>query len=473
MDLSIGLFFVMPYSYPDKVPAVAKNWTAEEQKKCTVAAGAALAKGASEQDAIFACIGAAGKSEKSNEMTVSFLVPTEDSAENGTLIFPIGAFYRGGKKREFTIEDANTMVHNFKTKVLGPDRLPPVNREHKREAGKIGNIVDLWVSTDGVRGTVEGEMKGFDYISPEVRWEWTNPYTGDKHKNVLMGAGATNYPFFLSQMQLNNEAGLLWTGSDWESVDSDSDSDGGSMPSGGLDTNSRNRQEGTMELEELQTQLDEFTAKLETAGTELAASNEALVAAGVELVAANARVETLEKMIAAAKTADKTPEPASDKDSDDELPAEFTDKVKEMEEDFTAKLAAITEDREKFSELYEKERQTRRLSEFSDTAKGFSFATEVEEFAQDLMLIEDADPELYGRWVTRLEAIAAQVESGELFAQNTVAGGDSDQTDPFEREIERVRVERFGTDSYETGWTQAMTIVQRDSPDLARRYAAK
>lgn len=245
------------------------------------------------------------------------------------------------------------------------------------------------------------------------------------------------------------------------------------MPSGGLDTNSRNRQEGTMELEELQTQLDEYTAKLETAGTELTASNEKLAAAGVELVVANKRVETLEGMIAAAKIAAETSENASDDPPAEDLPAEFSDKVKEMEEDFTAKLAAITEDREKFSELYEKERQTRRLSEFSDKAKTFSFATEVEEFAQDLMLIEDADPELYGRWVTRLEAIAAQVESGELFAQNTVAGGDSDHTDPFEREVERVRVERFGTDSYETGYTQAMTIVQRDSPDLARRYAAK
>ena len=230
-----------------------------------------------------------------------------------------------------------------------------------------------------------------------------------------------------------------------------------------------------MELEELQTQLDEFTAKLKTAGTELTASNEALAAAGVELVVANARVETLEGMIAAAKIAAEASENATDPDPDpgQDLPAEFSEKVKELEEDFTAKLAKITEDREKFSELYEKERQTRRLSEFSDKAKTFSFATEVEEFAQDLMLIEDADPELYGRWVTRLEAIAAQVESGELFARNTVAGGDSDHTEPFEREVERVRVERFGTDSYETGYTQAMTIVQRDSPDLARRYAAK
>jgi len=58
----------MPWRYPHNIPKVAKNWTPAEQRKCTAAANAVLAKGGSEQDAIFACIRAAGKSKKQSEV---------------------------------------------------------------------------------------------------------------------------------------------------------------------------------------------------------------------------------------------------------------------------------------------------------------------------------------------------------------------------------------------------------------------
>lgn len=44
-------------------PSVAKNWTRQEQHRCVRAANAALRAGKSEQDAIYACIAAAGKSK--------------------------------------------------------------------------------------------------------------------------------------------------------------------------------------------------------------------------------------------------------------------------------------------------------------------------------------------------------------------------------------------------------------------------
>jgi uncharacterized protein YdaT len=58
----------MPYS-KDNPPAVAKNWTPEEQGKCVAAANAVLKEGGDDQkkveaNAIFACIHAAGKSKK-------------------------------------------------------------------------------------------------------------------------------------------------------------------------------------------------------------------------------------------------------------------------------------------------------------------------------------------------------------------------------------------------------------------------
>jgi len=60
----------MPYSYPDNVPKVSRNWTEAEQKKCTAAANAVLQDGGSEEDAIFACIRAAGKSKRKEMDTI-------------------------------------------------------------------------------------------------------------------------------------------------------------------------------------------------------------------------------------------------------------------------------------------------------------------------------------------------------------------------------------------------------------------
>lgn len=54
----------MPWSYPDNVPSVAKNWTEAEQKACIAAGNAVLERGGTDKEAIFACIHAAGKSKK-------------------------------------------------------------------------------------------------------------------------------------------------------------------------------------------------------------------------------------------------------------------------------------------------------------------------------------------------------------------------------------------------------------------------
>ena len=53
----------MPWD-KDNPPAVAKNWTADEQAKCVAAANAVLKETGEDRQAIFACIRAAGRSEK-------------------------------------------------------------------------------------------------------------------------------------------------------------------------------------------------------------------------------------------------------------------------------------------------------------------------------------------------------------------------------------------------------------------------
>lgn len=67
-------------------PPPAKNWTADEQKRCIAAANAALESGASEQDAIFACIRASGKSAGAKWMPFDDTDPAEAHARAHGLV---------------------------------------------------------------------------------------------------------------------------------------------------------------------------------------------------------------------------------------------------------------------------------------------------------------------------------------------------------------------------------------------------
>ena len=53
----------MPWT-TDNPPPPAENWTEEEKEKCVSAANAVLREGGSEEEAIQACIHAAGKSKE-------------------------------------------------------------------------------------------------------------------------------------------------------------------------------------------------------------------------------------------------------------------------------------------------------------------------------------------------------------------------------------------------------------------------
>lgn len=68
----------MPYSYPDRVPAVATHWTESEQRKCAEAAQAVLSEGGSEQDSIFACIHAAGRGQKGDNLVDDLLTDIKE-----------------------------------------------------------------------------------------------------------------------------------------------------------------------------------------------------------------------------------------------------------------------------------------------------------------------------------------------------------------------------------------------------------
>lgn len=70
----------MPWTYDDP-PAVAQNWTDEEQRRCVDAANAVLEEGGTDEEAIFACISAAGKGERRME-TKTYRAPIELKQED-------------------------------------------------------------------------------------------------------------------------------------------------------------------------------------------------------------------------------------------------------------------------------------------------------------------------------------------------------------------------------------------------------
>lgn len=146
-----------------------------------------------------------------------YYIAKQEFVRDKVRIFPFGRFYRGGW-REFTAGDAEEMVRNFKAGL--PNSSIPVNVEHDIRQGRIGTIDKLWVGEDGVYARIKWTDDGrklvkagrFLFFSPEIAWEWINPTTGRKHKNVLVGGAVTNYPF-------HGDATVLFSRAAQESLD--------------------------------------------------------------------------------------------------------------------------------------------------------------------------------------------------------------------------------------------------------------
>lgn len=168
-----------------------------------------------------------------------------------------------------------------------------------------------------------------------------------------------------------------------------------------------------------------------------------------------------------AQPVEKLTEPAADTMTAEQ----FNDRLEKMAEEFTAKLQAESKAREKAEEAFAEEKKKRELAEFTEQVRGYAFSGgEPEQFAEDLWQIQRHDAELYERMAQRFRALDEQVRQGELFSQTSRAG-DSDESLPaFEREVEKVRVERFSDLSHAEGWVKAMNVVQDEKPELATRY---
>src|SRR5579884_3549329 len=106
----------------------------------------------------------------------------------------------------FNRERNREFVENFKRRVY--QKHIPINAEHQTKlSGALGYIADMRLNDDGSadalmdwteRGRRLVEDGAFKYVSPEVYATWTDPATGRRFNNVIIGGALTNHPKFKS-----------------------------------------------------------------------------------------------------------------------------------------------------------------------------------------------------------------------------------------------------------------------------------
>lgn len=109
-------------------------------------------------------------------------------------------------KLEITPERNARFVQNLNERVYGQDL--PIDAEHETKlSGAFGWIKEARLNEDGsADGRVEWNDKGvsafdrslFKYVSPEWYDEWTEPMSGTRYQDVLIGAALTTRPYFKS-----------------------------------------------------------------------------------------------------------------------------------------------------------------------------------------------------------------------------------------------------------------------------------
>lgn len=107
-----------------------------------------------------------------------------------------------------TKEMLQDYVENFKNGVYGQDI--PVNLSHLREGEAAGWIKDIYLNGDSLMGDIEWTPLGkekvgnklFKFISAELAGIAKHWETGEKFKNVLIGAGLTNIPAMKNQQAI-------------------------------------------------------------------------------------------------------------------------------------------------------------------------------------------------------------------------------------------------------------------------------
>jgi len=161
-------------------------------------------------------------SEESANKQIAALMAQEDNsrwvdeysadkvlAGEPVMLLPLmpGGYYRWGAERDpITEVILQQMLMNFdkRAEIPGLVKNLPLNIEHDEIAGKIGSIIKLEIGEGGLyayfdlspKGTELLQAGAFEYLSPEIVWDFEDITTGMAVGPTLVGAAVTNYPFF-------------------------------------------------------------------------------------------------------------------------------------------------------------------------------------------------------------------------------------------------------------------------------------
>ncbi len=114
-----------------------------------------------------------------------------------------------------TQEHLESMESNFKSKVTGVDL--SINEDHKKNEA-FGWFKDVFLSFDkqtlyaqvmwNTKGITALSEKEYRYFSPEFRFSYKHPHSGEKFGATLVGGALTNYPFLKMDaiVELNNKS---------------------------------------------------------------------------------------------------------------------------------------------------------------------------------------------------------------------------------------------------------------------------
>jgi hypothetical protein len=153
------------------------------------------------------------------EVNLSHKFGTIDLSEGIPFIIEIARVAEGEHpsygKLKITQEHLESMELNYKSNVTGVDLA--VNEDHRKNEA-FGWFKDVFLSFDKqtLFGQVKWNSKGnqalsekeYRYFSPEFRFNYIHPHSGEEHGPTLLGGALTNYPFLKMEAitQLNSKS---------------------------------------------------------------------------------------------------------------------------------------------------------------------------------------------------------------------------------------------------------------------------
>jgi len=365
-----------------------------------------------------------------------FLIPFDsDELDDGwRLFFPFREVHHMGITKDFTAEDGEEMVMNFRRPV--PDYKLPVNERHDDSVGIYGFVSDLRISERGVEwlpefreGAVDTlRDKGYLYASPEV---WFNGYedvSGKYYNNVALGMAITPRPRL-------GAATLVFEDGNWVEQDNSEES-----------------------MSEVNNALSEDNVE----------QMKQIAEDAVKLNLGSWFMDLFKREPASEEDEDEPGDSSEDTDN----AQEFADQLQTKDAEITALQEALSEkdgELTVYNEAQAKAERELRMLQFSEKASKIEgLPEEATDFAEVLLWLEDNDESeekvYFNRIVSVLETLGNREKMASLFGEIGHEGHEAESGDS--------KIEKLVKEKEANGMSRgdAVVAVFSEHPDLYAEY---